>query len=253
MRIWDIFPFFNELDLLECRLVELSESHVYRHILIEAPTTFQGDPKPLYFMENRERFAPWADRIVHVVTGKIPGISPWIREAIQREYAAEGLKDASPEDIVMLGDVDEIPRGSCVRADMETETVLSMSAHMFAVDWLHPDPWRGTVVAPLKRGLKSFQVLRDMRNYWTPQPDSGWHFSFLGGAQAIREKVNAFSHPELRDLIPGWLDEGHLYEDGKTFTDTLELSVQQQGITVDETFPRWIQERRCPQEWFRPL
>ena len=44
--------FRDELDMLECRLREL-EDVVYRHVLVEAPVTHRGDPKPLYYAENR--------------------------------------------------------------------------------------------------------------------------------------------------------------------------------------------------------
>ena len=54
-KAWDAFLFCNELDLLEARLTEL-DSAVYRHVLVEAPVTFQGDPKPLWYAENKERF-----------------------------------------------------------------------------------------------------------------------------------------------------------------------------------------------------
>ena len=64
-RVFDAFTFSDELDLLEARLTEL-DSAVYRHVLVEAPVTFQGGPKPLHYLENRDRFAPWADKIIHV-------------------------------------------------------------------------------------------------------------------------------------------------------------------------------------------
>jgi hypothetical protein len=69
--IYDCFPFFNELELLEVRLNEL-DGLVDKFVLVEATRTFAGQPKSLYFAENRDRFAafdigavpPFADETV---------------------------------------------------------------------------------------------------------------------------------------------------------------------------------------------
>ena len=53
--ITDAFMFFNELELLEIRLHELS-SVVDRFVLVEARETFSFRPKPLHYYENRARF-----------------------------------------------------------------------------------------------------------------------------------------------------------------------------------------------------
>ena len=67
--IYDCFPFFNELDLLEIRLNELS-GVVDRFVLSEAELTHNGDRKPLYFNEHKDRFAKFADKIIHIIVRK---------------------------------------------------------------------------------------------------------------------------------------------------------------------------------------
>ena len=55
-KIYDIFLFHNELDMLELRLIEL-EHVVDCFVIIEQPKTLAGTPKPLYFKEhNTTRF-----------------------------------------------------------------------------------------------------------------------------------------------------------------------------------------------------
>ena len=66
MRTWSLTSFFNELDVLEIRLAEL-DPVVDVFIIAEAAKTHSGEHKPLYFQENRERFAPWLDKIRHIV------------------------------------------------------------------------------------------------------------------------------------------------------------------------------------------
>ncbi|MDN3719828.1 hypothetical protein QW131_13210 [Roseibium salinum] len=63
MKLYDCFVFHNEFDLLELRLREMGD-HVDHFVLVEANQTQRGGAKPYYFDENRERFAPWADKII---------------------------------------------------------------------------------------------------------------------------------------------------------------------------------------------
>lgn len=110
--IYDCFPFFNELELLELRLHEL-DGIVDKFVLVEATRTQTGLPKPLYFAENRARFAAFAERIIHVVVDDMPpGDGPrahWVRERHQRNAIARGLVNCRPQDIIMVSDLDEIP------------------------------------------------------------------------------------------------------------------------------------------------
>ena len=62
----DVFPFFNELELLELRLRILSP-FVDKFVLVECPQTFSGKPKPLYFQENQSLFSAWTGKIIHYV------------------------------------------------------------------------------------------------------------------------------------------------------------------------------------------
>ena len=54
--IYDCFSFYNELDLLEIRLNVLKGT-VDKFVLAEATVTHTGHPKPLYYAENKARFA----------------------------------------------------------------------------------------------------------------------------------------------------------------------------------------------------
>ena len=64
--MYDCFTFKNELLLLDLRLHELSEA-VDFFVLVEGTRSFTNRPKPLYFLENLERFKPFLDRIIHII------------------------------------------------------------------------------------------------------------------------------------------------------------------------------------------
>lgn len=64
MKIFDVFLFFNELDLLEIRL-NILYPFVDYFVINEATQTFFGSDKPLYYLENKNRFKKFEDKIIH--------------------------------------------------------------------------------------------------------------------------------------------------------------------------------------------
>jgi hypothetical protein len=276
--IIDTFPINNELDMLEMRLETMAPAVDY-FIAVEADVDHQDHPKPFHITENIDRFERWADKLIIVKATGMPTYDddpdPWARELAQREYVLEGLRDIPGVDettIVLHGDVDEICRPlhiRNVRPKFPTRPTLlpddkidlgfvtfSQRGHFFSVDWLHPEPWGGTVAGTLEQimalqvqhGSNPFQRMRNLRN-WNVSGlnDSGWHFSWLGGRDAALAKLGSFCHPEVaeRALLgietDQFLREGfHL--DGRKMTP----------VDVDDKWPAYVYERRCPTEWFRP-
>ena len=64
MAIYDVFTFYNELDLVELRMNILGNVVDY-FVINESNITFTGKPKPMYFAENRKRFKKWEDKIIY--------------------------------------------------------------------------------------------------------------------------------------------------------------------------------------------
>jgi hypothetical protein len=110
MAVYDCFMFNNELDLLELRLSVL-DGVVDRFILVEAGQTHAGLAKPLHFQENADRFARWRGRVQHVVPPRLPpGIDAWDNAATQRNAIAPGLPEVMDNGLLIVSDIDEIPR-----------------------------------------------------------------------------------------------------------------------------------------------
>ena len=66
VRVFDLFLFSFELDVLEMRLYELNAT-VDAFVVVESPWTLRGAPKPLVYQRYASRFAAFASKIVHVV------------------------------------------------------------------------------------------------------------------------------------------------------------------------------------------
>ena len=91
MKIYDCFPFYNELDLLDLRLATLYD-HVDHFVLVECTTTFQSQPKELYFENNKTRYAQYMDKIIHVVVDDAPGDpDAWVNDIFQRNSIMRGV------------------------------------------------------------------------------------------------------------------------------------------------------------------
>jgi hypothetical protein len=97
-------------------------------------------------------------------------------------------------------------------------------------------------------GAHPFQKMRNTRNY-NPAvlPDSGWHFSWLGGHESAVAKLGAFAHPEIAGRAMGGLSEDRYLREGMHVDGRV-----MKPVDVDDEWPAYIVERRCPTEWFRP-
>ena len=259
-KVIDCFPFNAEFDVLTMRLVELYDA-VDAFVLVEADVDHQGHPKPYHFAENAKRFASWADKIVSVQATGLPPAGewpdPWIRENAQREFIGKGLEalGVTSEDIILQSDVDEIPRALHARNVRPSGAqAFEQRLHCFAVDWLHPEPWRGTVAARASHvwglGDRRFSRMRDLRNLAPCPPhlrDAGWHFSWLGGREAALAKLGAFCPPEIAEFAESGLERDFYLRDG-WHVDGKKMH----PVDVDDSWPRWIVDGHAPSVWFRP-
>jgi hypothetical protein len=114
--IYDCFQFFNELDLLEIRLEELYPV-VDKFIICESTKTHSGKNKSLRYIENIARYKKYKDKIKYIVYDEFPeGATSWDLENNQRRCILKGLEEVNKYDIIMISDIDEIPRRSFIES-----------------------------------------------------------------------------------------------------------------------------------------
>jgi beta-1,4-mannosyl-glycoprotein beta-1,4-N-acetylglucosaminyltransferase len=202
VRVIDCVPFFNELDLLEVRLVEL-EGIVDRHVVVEATTTHRGTPKQAVFWPNRHRFARFLHRIDYRLVDLPDAEDPWVRERAQRDVAIEALEDAGDDDLVLLCDVDEVPRSDALPrvldATRQGPVVLGMRLYVFALHWRDPATWLHPKAARMAHLRRMRGTLSDLRlTFDLPVvAEAGWHFSSFHNPEQLRQKLTSFAHAEL--------------------------------------------------------
>jgi len=196
--VWDCFIFNDELDLLELRLHELADA-VDRFVIVEGDHTYQGRPRSPVFPSHADRFARWSDKIVHLTARLAEGAS-WDREHEQRRAILGGLDDAGPDDLVLISDVDEIPRPAVVERlakDLTEPHSLGMEFFYYRFNLRVPELWI-RAKAGRAHDVTDPQTLR-MDDRLPVIPDAGWHFSYLGDTETILAKLDAFAHTEISD------------------------------------------------------
>ena len=62
MKIFDCFIFNHEVELLEIRLNILND-YVDKFVITEGDMTISGLPKESHFLNNKERFPKWEDKV----------------------------------------------------------------------------------------------------------------------------------------------------------------------------------------------
>jgi beta-1,4-mannosyl-glycoprotein beta-1,4-N-acetylglucosaminyltransferase len=235
--LFDCFTFFNELDILELRLAELS-GVVDHFVIAEGTKTFRGEPKPLHFEKNARRFQKYLSKIRHIVIDDEPPEcrSAWDREHWSRQALMRGLQDAAPDDYVMISDVDEIPRPErlvyWIQQDRLGRRLLIMESEAFYYCLnLRPVGRRiSTVQAPrvIRREflddpqqLRAFRARVSKRRSYGPfdqmilraralaafgaplevivDPQSAWHFTYICTPEQVRLKLLSYSHAERCD------------------------------------------------------
>lgn len=268
-KLFDCFQFYNELDLLEIRLAELSPV-VDHFVLVEAAYTHAGMPKPLYYRENRDRFARYADKIIHVVVEDDPGGFAWVREAHQRQAILRGLTQAGPADMVIISDADEILRPDVVRqlrsvgGDGPTLFAPHLDIHLYFLNLRSPDPWISVAAAPFALVR---QVGANNMRYLAKQgigqtiPAAGWHFTWMGGMERFLAKLDAFAHREMvgsfghdgdvnRARLETFFATGR-FEEGAIPGMWTALT----RVPIDDAFPASLRARRSEFErmgWIAP-
>jgi beta-1,4-mannosyl-glycoprotein beta-1,4-N-acetylglucosaminyltransferase len=280
--IYDCFMFFNELELLELRLHELSPV-VDRFVLVEATRSHSNRPKPLVYAENQDRFRAFADRIAHVVVEDSPDTpDAWAIEKFQRDAAMRALAGCREDDAILISDVDEIPRAAEVleacRGLRPPRTVRSRLLHRaLRSRWIrhplrpvfkrrHPflvvfemTPYVGHLNLRsrdcclrarlqagtrlcLHRDLTRPRELRGLRGRVVR--DGGWHFSSMGGVDRVREKLAATPHREYD--TPAYSDPERLARRLARGADIKGRDTLER-VEIDSSYPRYVVEN--PERW----
>lgn len=286
MKIFDCFPFYNELELLDVRLHELGDVVDY-FVLVEATRTHSGILKPLYFQQEISKFSSWTpirtminfpkygNKIIHVIVEDMPVTDAelsaalsdkdkrwieskyqvedsWVRERFQRNAIMRSLNTAKPDDVIIIGDADEIMRRSVIekiRSDGKicegsNAVQQQLNSYYFNVRCTNM-PWWGSKI-----------IYRKYLDDYTPSEvrfhvpascsieNGGWHFNFFGGSDRVQLKIKSYAHQEFNK--PDVLENVSNHLNG--LTDVLGRLYQYETFEMtEETTPKYVLDN---QKWF---
>lgn len=259
MKIYDCFSFYNEFDLLEIRLQELYDQVDY-FVISEANTTHSGMPKNFELLDNRERYKPWADKIIHIRVEDMPGVingNCWHNERHQRNCLVRGLGQCTADDIIIMGDVDEIVRASSVAAVKQDHQHnfwafrMPMFNYRFNYMWVEPLIYQIQAVAATAQRMSSFSSFSDIREGYGTHvlanrpvvyddgadltlQHAGWHFSSLGNSEFVANKLRSFAHNELA-YQADTINVDKLIADNKS---SLRPDARFEAVILDDYFPK---------------
>lgn len=254
--IYDCFTFFNELDLLEIRLNILND-YVDYFVLVEATKTFTGNDKPLYYNENKERFKQFENKIIHIIVDTYPeSDNPWVLENNQRNAIARGFVNCKDDDIILISDLDEIPRPELIDKykDIPGVKLFELTESRYYINCIKNKKMNwllGTKMLSYnvykhlydnEKPKFNDHLFEDMNKGVTPSlvryykktyhiPDGGWHITWQGNIENIKHKLESISHTEI-------------VEAGKSELKYLKKQVKNHRdytvVPLDKFFPQYI-------------
>lgn len=269
--VYDCFQFFNELDILKIRLNVLSPV-VDKFVISEATETFSGLKKPLYYEENKEMFAEFADKIIHVVVEDTPEGDTHYRDTFQKNAVTRGLEGCTDDDIIIFSDLDEIPNPDKIREilnDFQDDKIYHFAQRLFycylnmeevsgsllsyagEFEGVAHKKWIGTKMLSYKLLREQNLLLGDLRfperkEIGIRVDDGGWHFGYMGGhgekdiKKRVQEKVISAAHQEYnsKHVLSKVTDQ---IKDGK---DIFGRNAKFVRCEIDDSFPRYIRDHQ---------
>jgi beta-1,4-mannosyl-glycoprotein beta-1,4-N-acetylglucosaminyltransferase len=203
MKIFDCFKFFNELELVHLRFMEYYDKVDY-FVLVESTKSHTGKKKDLIFQENKLKYIEYLDKVIHIVVDDLPDYhidDIWRAENFQRNCIMRGLEPlAMRGDKIIVSDCDEFWDADTFEKNKHRQEPFTFMQYLFYywVNCLQQQMWAGTCCGT----YGTFEYPQQLRNFarnqcGNPVEPGGWHYSFMGGADKIKEKVANIAESHL--------------------------------------------------------
>jgi len=235
--------YFDEEVVLDVRLNTLNEFVDY-FVIVESKFTHKGDQRKLKF--NREKFKKFTKKIIYLIYDEEPKeiekildedsktekdrkyiLNASYRENSQRNFIQKGLLSADKDDLILISDVDEIPKLSKFNFSKIKKKIILFKQDMFYYKFNLYLPnliWTGTKGCK-KKDLISPQWLRNIKDrkysffridtFFSKTKyinikifnDGGWHFSNIKTPKEIEHKLKSYLHHREFDENPLSINE----------------------------------------------
>lgn len=263
--IFDCFPFFNELEVLELRL-NILYNYIDKFVIVEGNKTHTGGAKEFIFEQNKSRYEKFLDKIIYIKVDDFPSLedskasddgNKWLYENYQRDAIMRGLVDCKDDDVIITSDCDEIPNPETIKR--YRSGVCSLVQYRFKYNY-------NTLVinAPYSKSAKicRYSELKNPKKYVSEKhlkfclyskyglptylrfirgkklKNGGWHFGYIGDISGIRNKINSIAE-QSRNFIKDVDDESirQIIDNGD---DILKIGENFVNLKLNKLFPSYF-------------
>ena len=256
MRMFDCITFFQENFITNIRF-EILNKHVDFFVVCESLYDHKGNKKNINFKLKNLDFK---NKVRHIVL-KDPfpqSLNLWERQAFQREYLFNGIKDSDEDDYIMFSDPDEIPRPEVLKNFILKKKYAIFLQQCFNYKFnllnINETPWSGTRLTK-KKYLYSFDFLRqkilvkNIKKWWKFNVEKniqvlengGWHFNNLFSPEMISKKLKTFAHDEFSS--DEYSNVNIIKERIKKREDLFKKGHILKKVELDKTYPDYITQR----------
>jgi hypothetical protein len=202
MRVIDCLIYGGEEELILPRLSYLDQFCDF-FIIVEAKQNFSGAIRDVDLRMKEYVEQSFPDKILwKVIEFPESLITPWEREAYQRNYLGIILQEYFLHDLILLSDLDEIPNGTFIetaKSRFPKRSIAQQTHYQYCQHSKNRSFWHGTIAFDYSSEALTPQQLRlKSVKFWENQQDvvinSGWHLSSFG---SFKDKIQNFSHQEL--------------------------------------------------------
>ena len=230
---------FYDEDLIADLRFNILNQYINEFVVVESKYTHSGEKRELLF--NINNYPNFKNKINYIVLENEPDTlekvydddtedkknSKYIMNALKRENyhrneISKGLIKASPEDLILISDVDEIPNLSKLDLNKINNEIILFKQNFYYYKLnlkLEDMPWYGTKACKFKI-LKSPQWLRNIKDkkypFWRVDvlfsdkkysnikyiDNGGWHFSNMKTPADIEKKMKTYLHHREYDINP---------------------------------------------------
>jgi len=233
MKIFDCTTFYSEHMMMDVRF-NILDKYVHKFVVVESLFSHSGEKKKLNFDINN--YPKFKDKITYLVIEKEPDhiineSSLIENQSIKRknsitrinqsyDFMQKGIKNAEPNDLILLSDNDEIPNLESKQFKNSNKDLFIFKQLFFYYKFnLLYDlmPWFGSKACKKKK-LHSFSWLRNIKNkkypFWRLDTlfsknkninleiinDGGWHFTNIKTPSELMIKMKNFGHHDEFDV-----------------------------------------------------
>lgn len=190
----DVCTYNGEKELWDIHYSVLKD-HVDEFVVVEFDKTFSGQHKPPSFpiSEYPEVRYHYIGEELYTKYQELAESSPntvgaehWKREFMQKESIKDALGHLGDNDVVYVGDVDEV--WSSQTLHWIGPIKLKLKVYTYYLNNRSSEEFWGTLKAPY--GVIRNQTLNHLRTN-APRSDryGGWHFTSMGGAENLKKKL----------------------------------------------------------------